>query len=122
MLRAKYSEELAKSVDGHSTKPFKLTMDMQKKKIKENYYKILNRELSKTTATKQLKVLNLNADDIKLKIESAIVKHVHNNNALDMHIISGFYPLIRFGDLCGIEYPDFATHKSKKLSCEKNNK
>ena len=48
---------------------------MQKNKSKEIYNKVARGRLNKFIAIKQLKVLNLNADDIKLIIELAIIKY-----------------------------------------------
>ena len=90
-------------------------MEIQKNKSNEIYYNFVNVELSKTTATKNLKVLNLNANAIKLIIELAIVKNGHDANVLDVHDLSRFHPLIRFGDIDGIEYPDFSMCKRNKI-------
>ena len=65
------------------------------------------------TTTKQLEVLNLNDDSIKLLTCSSIVKHRHDTNALGMHDLTVSHPQTRLGDLDGIEHPDFAMHKKK---------
>ena len=88
-------------------------MQMQQRKSKEIFDKIVNGELSKTNATKMLKVLNLTADTIKLIIEIAIMKHGLSNITLDIHNLNGFRSLIVFGKQNMINFPDFTIYKRR---------
>ena len=82
-MREKYSEDCMKSNYGFSDRPFKSSLEMQLMRSKEACEKIVSGKVNKTNGTKMLKVLNLNAEAIKLIMDSVNTKRTTMNNRLD---------------------------------------
>ena len=117
--RAKYSKELVSSVGGFVTKPFKMTLKMQKVKSEEIFQAIVDGKLGVTMAKAQLKTMCLPGDASKLIVDTAIMLHAIKTGTFNMHDLSGFHPLIDRKNLCELRFPDFAIYRRKNLTYEK---
>ena len=117
--RAEYSKELVSSVGGYVTKPFKLSMKMQKEKGEKKFQAVVDGKLSVSMAKAQLKTLCLPGNAINLIIDSAIMLHAIKTGTLDMHDLNAFHHLIDRQNLHLLRYPDFAIYRRNNLTYEK---
>ena len=119
LSRARYSKSLVDSLNGYTKKPHELTMDMQEKKGKEIYNKIVDGKISIQEGRTLLKTICLPDEAITLILDSAIIRNAQDNDTMDMHDLSGFHSQIDRSNLNGIGFPDFAIYHRKHLTHNK---
>ena len=66
-----------------------------------------------------LKTISLLDEAMSLIVNSAIIKHVLENNNMDMNDLSKFHKLIDQSNLNRIAFLDFAAHQRENLTYEK---